>query len=487
MLFQSKDRFLYFIKVKINLFLNILKLFNLKNEKKSSSRKFNSTEVQTITSIPKDSPMFASLELIFPKDEKNPKMSQIELQLRSNLDSCIAKMNALADRTGKALIKFSKTRSFHELLKTQRFLINVPDEDGNTPIHLCILYGNFDLLEIFVDVALTIPDQNLINLKNHKNLTPLLIAVYLEEIEVCEFLLEANADLAQTDIYGCNAIHIACKKRNVYLLKTLIKYVDKNCNYGVVNSINHDGYTPLHLAVLSQSIEMVQELLYLKYLKINIQDKRAGLTALHHASGKLNLYLISNLLVKNENIQLDVRAYNGCTPLHMSIANKNYLITCLLLSQGANLNIQSDIPVHCDSEMFAMTLKKDNLLRRCVEEVLSKLKENEKDLKTGTGGSKLITDGEDSKSDLADLTKKQDDILNETTKNLIDISDVKLSQEIKKIYDNESEKEKVDDLNDLKSKLALSQHNYDSYYYAQNDSWVSNIYVIYIFRLMITS
>ena len=79
----------------------------------------------------------------------------------------------------------------HELLKTQRFLINVPDEDGNTPIHLCVLYGNFDLLEIFVDVALTIPDQNLINLKNHKNLTPLLIGVYLEEIEVsiCSELL----------------------------------------------------------------------------------------------------------------------------------------------------------------------------------------------------------------------------------------------------------------------------------------------------------
>ncbi len=430
----------------------------------SQKAKFSNVEVQTSVLIPKDSviPVFTTLESIFPVDQKAKNMSPIEIQLRSNLDSCIAKMNALADRTGKALIKFSKTRSFHELLKTQRFLINVPDEEGNTPIHLCILYGNFDLLEIFVDVALTIPDQNLINLKNHKNLTPLLVAVYLEETEVCELLLEANADLALTDIYGCNAIHVACKKKNVNLLKTLIKYVDKNCNYSVVNSVNHDGYTPLHLAVLSQSLEMVQELLYLKYLKINIQDKRAGLTALHHAAGKLNLYLISNLLVKNENIQLDVRAYNGCTPLHMSIANRNYLITCLLLSHGANLNIQSDIPVHCDSEMFAMALKKDALLRRCIEDVLSKIKENGKDSKAELNEAKQISDEVDSKIGLEVKTN-----------NFIDISDVKLSQEIKKIYDNEIEKDKTDDLNDLKSKLALSQHNYDSYYYSQNDTWVS--------------
>ena len=204
------------------------------------------TESQTNITIPRENKL-STLENIFILDynksgREDNRRIQSDMQLRANLDSCIAKMNALADRTGKALIRFAKTRSFHELLKTQRFLINVQDDDGNTPIHLCILYGNFDLLEIFVDVALTIPDQNLINLKNHKNLTPLLIAAYLEEIEVCDFLLEANADITHTDMYGCNAIHIACKKRNVNLLKTLIKHVDKNCMYGVINSINHDGY-----------------------------------------------------------------------------------------------------------------------------------------------------------------------------------------------------------------------------------------------------
>ena len=444
-------------------------------QSKRSTTKF----VQTNITISKEN-SFTTLESIFPKEDKNSKLSPIEIQLRANLDSCIAKMNALADRTGKALIRFAKTRSFHELLKTQRFLINVPDEDGNTPIHLCLLYGNFDLLEIFVDVALTIPDQNLINLKNNKHLTPLLIAAYLEEIEVCEFLLEANADISQTDVHGCNAIHIACKKKNINMLKILIKYVDKNCNYGVINSINHDGFAPIHLAVLSQSLELVQELLYLKYLKINIQDKRSGLTALHYSSGKLNLYLISNLLVRNENIQIDVRAYNGCTPLHISITNKNYLITCLLLSQGADLNIQSDMPVHCDFDTLHLSMRKENILRRSIETVLKKLKENhnqsEDFVELLNEESKINIGATLPKSAIREASEpsaeKLDTNFGKSIKNLIDINDVKLSQEIKQLYDGEFEREKVEDLNDIKTKVTLFQHNFDSFYYAQNDPWV---------------
>ena len=441
-----------------------------------SLKKLNLKDMSIQTDIAMPNPK--TLEDLFAKKD-DLKLPTLEAQLRSNLDNCIAKMNALADRTGKALLKFAKTRSFHELLKTQRFLINVQDEEGNTPIHLCILYGNLDLLEIFVDVAMTIPYQNLINIKNQKQLTPLLVACYLEEVEVCEFLLEANADLAQTDIYGCNAIHIACNKRNINLLKTLIKYVDKNCNYGVVNSINHDGLAPVHLAVMNQSVELVQELLYLKYLKINIQDKRAGYTALHHACGKQNLYQIANLLVRNESIDVDVRSYNGCTPLHVAIANKNYLITCLLLNKGAKLDIQSDSPVHCDSELFALTLKKDNLLKRCIEFVLKdfneklalNLKKSRSDDDDEVGDEKMEND--EKFEELA--SKTSDGSISKELITALDLNDVKLSQEIKKIYDTEYDKEKLDDFTDAKSKNLLSQHNYDAFYYAQNDPWVCSL------------
>jgi nuclear factor of kappa light polypeptide gene enhancer in B-cells 2 len=140
-------------------------------------------------------------------------------QLRNSYENCLSKMNALADRTSKALIKFARTRSIHEFLKTQRFLLSSQDDDGNTPIHLSILYGNLDLLAIFVEVSATISFQNIINIKNNMHFTPLMIACYLGEIDVCEYLLEANADMSITDLYGSNPIHVACKTRNLGLLK----------------------------------------------------------------------------------------------------------------------------------------------------------------------------------------------------------------------------------------------------------------------------
>lgn len=240
-------------------------------------------------------------------------------------------MNALAERTSKALLKFARNRSLYDFIKTQRFLLSSQDEDGNTPIHLAVLYGNLDMMAIFTDVAATISFQNIINIKNNNHFTPLLIAAYIGEIEVCEYLLEANADMTITDIFGCNVVHVACKKKNLELLKVIIKYMN-NTNYGVLNAINHEGLAPIHLAVLNESSEIINELLYnRRYLKINIQDKRSGFTALHYAALRSKLTPIVSLLVKNEEIQVDSRSFIGCTPLHIAVANKNYMTTLCLV------------------------------------------------------------------------------------------------------------------------------------------------------------
>ena len=137
-------------------------------------------------------------------------------------------MNALADRTGKALLRFAATRSFHELLKTQRFLLNVQDEEGNTPMHLAIVHANFDVLELLVDVALTIPYQSLVNMRNRRQLTPLLLACKLGECEVCELLLEANADMTLADAGGNTPLHLACARADLRMLKLLLKYVERD-------------------------------------------------------------------------------------------------------------------------------------------------------------------------------------------------------------------------------------------------------------------
>lgn len=119
--------------------------------------------------------------------------------------------------------------------------------------------------------------------------------------------------------------------------------MNKNNCYNVLNAINHEGLAPIHLAVLSESMEILNELLYnRKYLKINILDKRRGYTALHYAAMRSKLTPMVNLLARSENIDVNARSFIGATPLHISVANKNYMSTICLVIIKAKAYISTE-------------------------------------------------------------------------------------------------------------------------------------------------
>lgn len=432
-----------------------------------SSQSAAATKPKSIES--KDQETQTMLEELNKMESKKNFTPSDYYQLKNNYDMCLNKMNALAERSSKSLLKLARTRSMHEFLKTQRFLLTTQDEEGNTPIHLSIMYGNFDLTAIFTEVSLTISFQNIINIRNFMQLTPLMVACYLNEIEVSEYLLEANADISISDCYGFNPIHVACKNNNLELLKVLIKHVNRNNNYSVLNALSHDGYAPIHLAVLNENLDILRELLYNgKNLKINIPDKRAGYTALHHAASRQCLLQFCKLLVKNEDIDIDCRSYTGCTPLHIAVANKNYLITMLLLNYGANLNVKSDVPVHYDIDFYQKIARKNTLLRNCLEKLAEK-NEIKSEISLNSTENKIHETIEDS-------TKANTEPKNANTVKF-DIDFTKVSKEINKSINVEMDKDKMDE----DQRARTQQHNLDALFYAQNDSWVSLVIYIYIF------
>jgi hypothetical protein len=80
-------------------------------------------EVQTSVSVPPTTDDASkSLEELLELN-KNSDLTPIEAQLKLNLDNFVAKMTTFSERNGNALLKFAKTRSFHELVKIQRFLL----------------------------------------------------------------------------------------------------------------------------------------------------------------------------------------------------------------------------------------------------------------------------------------------------------------------------------------------------------------------------
>ena len=106
------------------------------------------------------------------------------------------------------------------------------------------------------------------------------------------------------------------------------------------------------------------------------------------------------------------------------------------------------------------------MLRRCIETIISKHKEQNIS-NTIQRSANLLSEITDEKVDTAATM-----VTSNSTDNL---NHVKLSEEIKKMYDVELDKEKIDDLNDAKVRAVVFQHNYDSFHYAQNDPWVNII------------
>ena len=294
------------------------------------------------------------IEEIGDKKSSNEIKKKIEEQpttvkgFRILLERCEEKMNRLADRTSTALLKVSETRSLYSLIATQRYLLSVQNDDGNTPLHIAIINSNFDILEVFVDIATTIPDYDIINLKNFNQLTPLLLAAHQKETEVCEYLLECGSNIYLADSTGSNCFHIACKNSDINLLEVLIKFLvtketeKKSSIEAILNKQNYDSLTPLHIAAKFNCPEAVELLVKSGYCRINERSVRDGMTALH-ISAKFGFLKIVEFLLKQVNtLIIDLKTNSGLTALHLAVINKNYFIVRKLIANQANIFQESE-------------------------------------------------------------------------------------------------------------------------------------------------
>jgi hypothetical protein len=94
----------------------------IKNIRTNGRLDTSDAEVQTTVSMPVSDDSAKSLEELLELNRSSD-LTPIEAQLKLNLDNFVAKMTTFSERNGNALLKFAKTRSFHELVKIQRFLL----------------------------------------------------------------------------------------------------------------------------------------------------------------------------------------------------------------------------------------------------------------------------------------------------------------------------------------------------------------------------
>ncbi len=187
-----------------------------------------------------------------------------------------------------------------------------------------------------------------VNEQDRDGRTALHFAAETGSLEIMKTLISAGADVNIQDQYETPPLYLAVAGLHSECVKELLK--------GRVPSATLDvrprwwGHTALHLAVLSENLELVKELirkgaslevgtrLWWKFGDIPVNPD-FDCTALHLAVLKGSRAIVKELIRSGASV--DAVSLNGYTALHFAIITKSVEIVQELLKAGASLEIRN--------------------------------------------------------------------------------------------------------------------------------------------------
>ena len=188
-----------------------------------------------------------------------------------------------------------------------------------------------------------------------RRFTPLHLAASEEHFEICQLLLERNADVRVHSDGGNTPLHLAASGHHLQIVGILLQYNAE------VNSRNEDGRTPLLMALSRENAlddggstsshqvsqgwqkgDLITRLvrLLLDYgANVNVYDKSRK-TPLHFAASEGHLYVARMLLERNADVR--VHGDGGDTPLHLAASSHHLQIVRNLLQYNAEVNSRNE-------------------------------------------------------------------------------------------------------------------------------------------------
>lgn len=182
-------------------------------------------------------------------------------------------------------------------------------------------------------------------------ITPLMIALAYQQIEMALWLLEDGSDVHARDDLGQSALHYVARFNTPDTLRLLAKY------HPTVNSPDDNGRTPLHYAAILGRLDMVRALL--DFGAIAVFKDNGHCSPIHHAAMGNHVNVVQELLEYGVHVdELDVV---GRTPLHIAVVLGNVKLVNLLLSWGANVAMQDGTGQ--SPEQWAEKLKRHHITK----------------------------------------------------------------------------------------------------------------------------
>ena len=199
-------------------------------------------------------------------------------------------------------------------------LINVQDEDGNTPLHVACQRGKQNMVSLLIKASLS--NNNLL-ITNKKGQTPLHLAAASGHKDTAEALLSSVTGssthhdlLTATDNEGCTVFHTACSNGHIDVFRYLSSIYPQG-----VNVMDNRGRSLLHAACEGGDIGTVRTLIETHGLDPLAEDKD-GITCLHLLAERKRVYIYEYLEpnIKSNPVPKDK---SGRTPLHYASRSDN--------------------------------------------------------------------------------------------------------------------------------------------------------------------
>uniref|UniRef100_A0A336KHD6 CSON010478 protein n=1 Tax=Culicoides sonorensis TaxID=179676 RepID=A0A336KHD6_CULSO len=192
---------------------------------------------------------------------------------------------------------------------------------GETALTSAAMNGHTDTLALLLSRGANC------DVRNRKELSPLLLAVKEGHWGIVERLLQNHATIEQTDMNGKTALMIAAEEGHVGIIELLLS---KDAN---LDKADNDGLTALCWACLRGKLQAAKRLLEEKADKQHADN--TGRTPLDLAAYQGSAALVQLLI--DSGAQIEHVDINGMRPLDRAIACRNVQVVQVFLKRGAKL------------------------------------------------------------------------------------------------------------------------------------------------------